>query len=160
MKKIKVPFDERAMQRYLDAEPPESMDALLKELIETYEYDYGSICQMIGLYAVLAARKADQSEAGGITGFQANGVMWEFIQKWMHIKGAMRLVNYNDMLYPQYEEEFQKFISCDTANWLKETAQKKLDEIKTADYDVSETVIEHWMSIAAGMIPFGYKVKE
>lgn len=164
MKKLKVPFDDRVAQRYLEQDNV-SLDKLLEDLVETYEYDYGSICQMIGMFAVIAAKKANASDAGGITGFQANGVMWEFIQKWMHFDGAMKLVQYKNMLYPQYNDKFQKTISKDTFNWLQTEAQKKLDEYQNTkdsgrQVTVHEAVLEHWKALVNGMVPFGYTVRE
>ena len=156
MKKSKVPFTSVDMKRYLDAGVPDSMDNLLKELVDTYEFDYSSICQMIGMFAVIAANKANSSEAGGISGFQANGVMWEFIQNWMHLEGPMKLVRFDEMLYPQYEDHFQKSIDKETFKWMQEKAEESIKKHKSAN----QLVVDHWRRIVDGFVPFGYIIRE
>ena len=48
-----------------------------------------------------------------ITGFQAGFVMWDFIKDWSFRgnKCGLKIVNYDDMLYPQYNHKFQKISS-------------------------------------------------
>lgn len=82
--------------------------------------------------------------------------MWDFIKNWKKVdnKCGLRLIDYDDMLYPQYEEKMDKTIS--KANWevLQKEAKKKLETVKEAH----PKVIEHWQSIVEGNVPFGYKV--
>ena len=89
----------------------------------------------------------------GISGFQAGGVMWEVIEEWMYSgnKCGLKLVDYDDMLYPQYDYKFDKAISENTWNHLQEQAKEML-----ATEDACSSVRKHWQSIADGVIPFGY----
>lgn len=93
---------------------------------------------------------------GGITGFQAGAVMWEFVRNWMHEDGPMKLVKYDNMLYPQYEDNFDKVISKETFSYLQEKAKENLENRNGA----ASRVIDHWQSIVDGNVPFGYKIKE
>ena len=95
----------------------------------------------------------------GITGFQAGCTMWDFIEGWMFTdnKCGMKIVNYDDMLFPQYDDKFDKTISKDTFEALQKEARKKLEE--RGDY-VHPAVKQHWIAIASGGVPFGYDVKE
>ena len=92
----------------------------------------------------------------GITGFQAGFVMWDFVRNWQYStnKCGLRILDYDDMLYPQYDHKFEKTIRSNTWNELQETAKNNLETREHAHPDV----IAHWKSIAAGNIPFGYSV--
>jgi hypothetical protein len=66
----------------------------------------------------------------------------------------LRLLNYENLLYPQYEDKFEKIISKDTWEWLQKEAKKKLKE------RAHPIVKKHWKNIVAGNIPFGFKVED
>lgn len=125
-------------------------------LLEDYYHDYGTVCHAIGQLAVAAASLGAHIE--GITGFQAGFVMWKFILNWMfpYNRTGLRLINYDDMLFPQYAYEFDKVISAETLNALKNEAANKLREHPDANQDV----IAHWKSIVNGEVPFGYRIEE
>lgn len=67
-------------QRLANIQPGE-VDAAIAEIM-AMEHDYGTICVAIGAIAAAAARAADRSPNGGITGFQAGAVFWEFTRAW------------------------------------------------------------------------------
>ena len=132
---------------------PEFMKRILNE-----PQSYSSIVEAIAACAVGAAWAADRSDNGGITGFQASGVMWRFIQSWMRLEDScgLRLINYDDMLYPQYEDAFTKK-TINKEIW--DTMQKKATEL-WLEGGGAEEVRNHWHSIMEGNVPFGYKVKD
>lgn len=134
------------------------LDALLKEVINNKELDYGKIVYAMSACMIATSRYIDMSKVGGITGFQASFVGWEMVREFMIYdnKTSLRIVNYDDMLYPQYEMEFKKTISQNTWKSLQKQAKIKLKESP----DASPKVIEHWKSIIEGKVPFGYKVEE
>ena len=135
----------------LDTLPSFMADALDRE------HDYGTICIAVGACAVAAAKAADRHPNGGITGFQASAVFWEFVRGWGTFgDGPKRMVSYRDMLYPQYEEKFDKRISAETWVWLQDEARKKVPAPESAH----PAVLAHWQSIADGVIPFGYSVED
>lgn len=94
----------------------------------------------------------------GITGFQAGFVMWDFIRDWMYRSNecGMKITDYDNMLYPQYDYKFDKTISPTIWANLQETAKKRLEERD----NVHPTVKAHWQSIVDGVVPFGYKVSD
>lgn len=94
----------------------------------------------------------------GITGFQAGFVMWDFIRDWRYSgnKCGIKIVDYDNMLYPQYDYKFEKTISRDTFIALQEEAKKNLEESEYAHPDV----IDHWKSIVDGEAPFGYVIED
>lgn len=93
----------------------------------------------------------------GITGFQSGFVMWDFILGWEYVfnKTGLKIIDFDNMLYPQYSEYFEKTIP--DSIWLK--LQKEASTYLGYTENVSDAVVEHWKSIADGKIPFGYKVQ-
>lgn len=126
----------------------------LQKLCFAYQHDYGTICHALAAGAVAACWAVNrESPSGGITGFQASAVMWEFIQRWGGREGPLRLIEYRDMLYPQYEERFEQTISEETWAYLQTEAVKLL-----ADGAAAPEVARHCKSIVGGKVPFGYKI--
>ena len=67
----------------------------------------------------------------------------------------MRLVNYDDMLYPQYDHKFAKVLDHGMWAYLQKAAAEKL-----AQHHGAPEVQAHWQSIVDGVVPFGYRVAE
>lgn len=137
-----------------------TMDKLpefLRHLMEDYGHDYGTICHALTAGAIATAWAMDRAPQGGITGFQAGFIMWGFIRHWSYEsnKCGMKIVDYDNMLYPQYEHKFEKTISESVWKILQDEAKKKLDKV---DKYTHEAVVQHWRSIVDGKVPFGYKV--
>lgn len=165
--KARVGKTEKQMREYIrglvkDAKA-EDISPLIKKIMGE-EHDYGTVVVAIGQLAAAAARAADREPNGGITGFQASCVFWEFLDAWgIFTPGSpKRLVDYHNMLYPQHGHEFEKLISQKTADWLFKEAQKLLNEAtqSTTSSLVHPDVIAHWKAVAEGNLPFGYRVKE
>lgn len=135
----------------------EKLPDFLKKLTE-FDHDYGTICRAIAAGAIGTAHAMNKAPGGGITGFQAGCVMWDLITGWMseYDGKPVRLVNYENMLYPQYQDKFEKLISIDTWEWLQSEAKKRLE---SSGEHMHERVLAHLDSIAAGNLPFGYGVK-
>jgi hypothetical protein len=135
----------------------ESLPEFLSHLANNYVHDYGTICHAVAASALAAAYAMNASPAGGITGFQAGCIMWEFIQKWMNYKSPLKLIDYGNMLYPQYKNKFDKTISKETWEYLQKEASKLLAE---SNEITSPNVINHWKAITEGVIPFGYRLED
>ena len=137
------------------------LPGFLKHMTEDYTHDYGTIVHALTAGGIATMWSMNRTPQGGITGFQASCVMWQFIREWMHYEGPLKLVQYNDMLYPQHRARFDKVLSPKTWAWLQAEAKKHL-KLKAAGQfgKPAPRVWEHWKSIAAGKVPFGYKVKE
>ena len=127
-------------------------------VMHDYKHDYGTICHAVAACALAAAYAGIKDENyGGISNFQASFIMWDFIQQWLYTsnKTGLRIVNYDDMLYPQCEYKFDKVISESVWRSLQKQAKEKLKDCDHCAYEV----IEHWQRIANGEIPFGYRVE-
>ena len=95
----------------------------------------------------------------GITGFQASCVMWDIIRDWQypHNKTGLRIVDFDDMLYPQYERKFDKIINHETWKALQKEAKENLEKDTNC---VHPDVRAHWQSIVDGNVPFGFTVED
>ena len=139
-----------------DVKTKEELDNMLAEVINDKELDYGKICYAISGCMLAVLNYIDRSEVGGITGFQASIIGWQMVRKLIcDSETALKLIDYDNMLYPQYECDFDKVI--DEALWktLQEKAKEKLEKVP----DAHPNVIKHWQSIVDGEVPFGYKIK-
>ncbi len=135
-----------------------TLPQFMNHVLNDYVHDYGTICKAIGACSVAAAWAADASRQGGITGFQAGAVMWEFIRNWNYTRNkcGLKIVDMDKMLYPQYSENFDKTISMQEMETLTTEAKKLLEADE--DSNVHPKVKAHWQSIAVGIPPFGYRV--
>jgi hypothetical protein len=146
-------------QWYVDArtQTVETLPAFLRHLCEDYGHDYGTICHAVAAAALGAAHAVNHSPAGGITGFQAGAVMWEFISHWQSLEGhPLRLVDYFELLYPQYASKFEKTITPETHAALKVEATKRLAGF--SDGLGHPDVKAHMDKVAGGWLPFGFTV--
>lgn len=144
---------------YKMAKEVQGTDSLVEfiDKLNWYIHDYGTIVHAMTAAAIAAAWVVDHGPSGGITGFQASCVMWQFISEWMHLEGhSLRMLDFDNMLFPQYADYFAKRISASTWEDLQTKAQKNLDEEKEM---LSPSVKAHWESIVAGVIPFGYRLE-
>lgn len=139
---------------------PDELATFMKFLLSEYNHDYGTICHAMAACALAAVNVLNASAQGGITGFQAGAVFWEFTKRWRHLDGPARLLEYENMLYPQYEEKFNT-ITPETWKHLQAKAREELTKhAEGKSGPVSPAVVEHWRNILAGHPPFGFTVKE
>jgi hypothetical protein len=135
----------------------ERLPAFVEKLVN-HQHDYGTICRAIAAAGVAAAYAVERSPAGGITGFQAGCVLWDLITGWneSYEGKPVRLINYNEMLYPQYRDKFRS-ISQQTWEGLQKEAQKRLQE---DDQGMHPRVSAHMRDIVNGFVPFGYEIRD
>lgn len=134
----------------------EELKNYIEDIEKNYNYDYGVAPRSIAQGALATAYYL--ADKMGITGFQASFVMWDFIGYWQFQdnKCGLKMFDYDEMLYPQYKDRFEKVISKYTWEQLQEQAKLNLQEKQYVHPDI----IEHWKSIVAGNVPFGYKVED
>lgn len=140
-----------------ECKTPEDLSLFIRKLIEDYRHDYGSIVEACAAAANAAIWTIDASPQGGITGFQAGAVMWRFIQHFRCIDGSMKLVQFDDMLYPQSAHLFEKTIDTETFERLQKKAKERLD---SKDIEMHPSVRAHMQSIVEGNVPFGYSMRD
>jgi hypothetical protein len=158
MKDEEKQWYEDAKKQTLDTLP----DFLKEVTSDTYPHTYDSICHAVAAGAIAAGYAVNKSPVGGITGFQAGAVMWEFILNWQY--GGkfrpLRLVDYSYLLYPQYADHFEKTITPETWQYIQDEANRFLLEHENNNNYASPAVVEHWKSIVDGNVPFGFVVRD
>lgn len=142
----------------------ETLPGFISGIINGYRHDYGTICHAISACTLATAWACNRMDGaqGGITGFQAGAVMWMFIKRWefKNNKCGLRLIDYDDLLYPQYEYKFNKSIEPSTWEKLQEEAKKLIEETKNDAFGPHPEVLAHWQSIVDGHVPFGLEVED
>lgn len=144
----------RAMRK--DIKTFEDLTVFLKYVEENCNYDYGVAPRSMAQASLAVAWYL--ADKFGITSFQAGFVMWDFIMDWNYSTNecGLKIVDYDNMLYPQYEHKFQKTISSIVWRELQKNAKAKLDKSMATHPDV----LAHWQAIVDGKVPFGYIVKD
>jgi hypothetical protein len=132
----------------------DALTKYLKDIEENYNCGYGEAPRAIAQASLAVAWYL--SNKFGITGLQAGRVMWDFIRDWNYTgnKCGLKIVDYDNMLFPQYDYKFEKTISQEVFSALQEEAKKKLETKE----NVHPEVLLHWTKIANGEVPFGYTV--
>lgn len=161
MEKIKQVTEEMKPQKawFEEAEQiktPEELAKFANKLLNETQHDYGTVCHAVGAIALAGAWLGAHIQ--GITGFQAGFVMWDFIRQWNYKsnKCGLRIIDYDNMLYPQYEDKFDKTITEEKFEALRKEAQSLLKNESSYSHP---SVIAHWRSIVEGNVPFGYIIK-
>lgn len=150
--------EKRLYEEAMEQKPETLGDFVMKAMCD-YPHDYGSVCVAVAACALAAVYAANSLPQGGITSYQAGFVMWEFIRQ-LNYRGnkcGLRMIDYDNMLLPQYADKYEKTISSDTWKLLQEEAKRNLEEKSKYAHP---NVINHWKSIVDGVVPFGYKIEE
>ena len=129
----------------------------INHVMNDYQHDYGTVCKAIAACAIATAWAANREPQGGITGFQAGAVMWEFVRAWSFSSNrtSLRIIDYDNMLYPQYEHKFEKTIPESTFKLIQKAAKESLEKD-----ELHPKVRAHMESIVNGVVPFGYTISE
>lgn len=126
----------------------ETLSEFVRHLVEDYEHDYGTICHAITAAGLAGMYAVENSPAGGITGFQAGCIMWGIAQQWQYKnnKCGLRILDYDNLLYPQYENSF-KSISKDVLETVRKEASNRIamHEKSVADWEVAHAKWTHDM---------------
>jgi len=162
MEKIAINEEMRLENEWFEQAKKQTLETLpefVRHVMNDYVHDYGTICHAVSACAVAAAWAANEEPQGGITGFQAGFVMWDFVKQWQfsNNKTGLRILNFDDLLYPQYGHKFDKKISTKTWEAIQKRAKELIDE---KDEYVHPNVQAHWHSIVDGIVPHGFVVED
>lgn len=135
--KLHEQWFEEAREMTLDKLP-----TFISHLLNDYNHDYGTICHAITAGAVATAWAMNNTPQGGITGFQAGCIMWGIIRQWnyRYNKTGLKIIDYDNFLYPQYYDKFQRTINPDTWANIQRQAQAEIDavDINYAEYLIKQ----------------------
>jgi len=151
-------YRDRLTKESSEVSTPEDLQKFVQGLLDSPS-DYSSC-----VYKVAAAGNAAaqlMASKLGITGFQASMVFWELNRMggWIPTPGPARLVDYENLMYPQYRSKFNS-ITPSTWKWIQEQVKDKLKEFREGEITAVDSVIIHWKQIEAGNVPFGLVVQD
>lgn len=135
----------------------ETLPEFLRKLCEDYRHDYGTYVHAAAAAAIGAVAAFDHHpDSGGMTGFQAGCLGWEMIREYMSIRGPARLLEYENLIFPQYDYKFEKTITAETWAEIQKKARQMIAENRTVHPDV----LRRWESIVAGELPNGFALEQ
>jgi hypothetical protein len=140
----------------VDKQTIDTLPGYMKQVLGEPQ-DYGSICCSVAACALAAAWAANKHPFAGITRFQAGAVMWEFIKQW-NFKGnktGLRIIDFDNMLYSQYKDEFQKRkISKNVFESLQKEAKRLLDEDAENLAEYTKLMKQYEINLAAFAVKY------
>lgn len=137
-----------------------NLQMLIRHIMNDYSHDYGSYVHAVAACSVATAWACGKE----LSGFQASCVGLEFLMHWTYdyVKSGISIRNWDHMLYPQYEDYFDKTIPKGIWEKLRKEAQTRVDNFYN-DLDPRfrsvPKIIQHQKSIADGNPPFGYSIE-
>lgn len=146
---------EKGWYKEAEEQTTDTLNSFINHIMNDYEHDYGTMCHALSACAVATIYACN--EQCGITMFQASMVMWGIVRQLLYPnnKCGLRMIDFDDMLYPQYDDKFDKTINSYTFNALQNEAKELLEK-----GSAHPLVTAHWQSIVDGVVPFGYKIKD
>jgi len=114
----------------------------LNDMIENIPVSYGNVVYSTAIASSTIAHIL--SSHYGITGFQAGCVQWEWIRQWgiFSSEVGLRMLNYQDMCYPQHESSFTT-ISKDTFERMQTFCQDRIEK-SNQDYETYKETLSEW----------------
>jgi hypothetical protein len=135
---------------------PETFGDFINELLHGYDLDYGAKIHAAAACSIAMFNAC--SDIFSFSDFQGSASAIQILYKLNYPcnKTGIRVIDYDDMLYPQYEDRFRS-IRRDTWEYLRKRADELIAERQsTAD----PSVLHHWMNISFGGVPFGYYISD
>ena len=165
----------------------ETLPDFINDILNNNHMSYNLAPYVVG--AIASASAWAVNDKIGLTGFQAGFAMWTMIDGWLGESSVGReLIDYEKMLYPQYEDYFTKHtISKYVWENLQKEARNNVIEFIKKDYTEEERnnmtneqicktiedyyksrnhtidsdgVLAHQMRILLGEVPFGYTIED
>lgn len=125
------------------------------EIINYPDHNYGTIVRGMAQAMLAAMSYVNQSKIGGISAFQASCLGHELIPPLMMVKPPYTVLQWSNLLYPQYDAYFT---TIPKNAWQE--VQKQAQKLLEAAYNNRPDIKEHLRSITEGNVPFGLKVRE
>lgn len=130
----------------------ETLPKFINHLMNDYDHDYGTCVKAVTAAMLGTFWAFDKQE--GFTGFQVRFIPWMMMNEfWGKSEIGRKVINFDDMVFPQYEDRFRNTISKEVFKRLQESASKFIEE-----GCLHPDVKKHMESIVAGEVPFGYKL--
>ena len=114
MKKIQITeedFPEREWLEEARKQTSETLPKFIGHLMNDYEHDYGTCVKAVSA-AMLGTFWAFNRQEG-FSSFQVGFIPWLLMKEfWGNSEFGRRVINYDDMLFPQCEYKFDAAVKC------------------------------------------------
>lgn len=161
MKKISIHEEDdihlQWFQELKEIDNTKDLLVFIERLLNDYDHDYGTVCHATVASALATIRVFSKIE--GMTGNQMGFVMWGIIKElcFRDNKLGLKIIDYDNLLYPQYEDKFKFTITNEKCEALQFECYKK---IKNTNYrNAHIEVLTHWYETVNGKKPFGCEIK-
>lgn len=111
------------------------------------KHDYGTCVYAMSLASVATYNYV--ASRLGVTGFQASCADLDIISRTRGMKHGFRLINYADLLYPQYRDKIDAITFDALIAENGEALGKEARVLLAENRDAHPNVIAHWKRIAA-----------
>lgn len=153
-------FTKKAKEMAANVKTKADLDELL-EFVIGHKHSYSTIVNGMSSAMLGVFRYIDGTPQGGITGMQASFLGWSMLRHFLCLEGAVSLVRYENLLFPQYDHTFGKLMSRSTWNSLVADAKERLTKLTGEQArEMSQAVYQRWQTIAEGVLPNGFELKE
>lgn len=141
------------------AETVEDLAAIVRVLTER-EHTYGTCVYAMSIAAEVAFRLV--ASKLGVTGFQASCADMQFLSRTRGYKHGFKIVNYADILYPQYAPHLSGKLTISAECWkaIREEARKLFDYRYQGRPSGVDSVRAWWKGLADGVVPDYLTVEE
>jgi hypothetical protein len=140
---------------------PKTLPQFIEELT-SQKHSYDSITHAVVAGAIAGAYSIENSKVGRITGFQASFIDIYFIKEWGVRSSPFGIIQYKDLLYPQYDYKF-KTIPKHIFKEIQEKAKQMIKEDDNQENNMlkfHKKLRKHLESIIEGNIPFGLEIEK
>lgn len=139
--------NEKAL-RDLDMPRPQSDEdlALIVETLSERTHDYGTCVYAMSIAAEAAFNLI--AHKLGVTGFQASCADMDVLRRTRRLKDGFQILNYNDLLYPQYEHNFSECSWAALLHKNKDSLREKAKSLLTESPNAHPDVLVHWQRLA------------
>ena len=105
-------------------------------------HDYGTCVYAMSIASEAAFNWAARSL--GVTGFQASCADMDILRRTRQFKGGFQIVDYNNLLYPQYRDKFDSLTFESLLHEHKDELKKRASELLIANPNSHPKVKAHW----------------
>ncbi len=135
---------------------PETFGDFINELLHGYDLDYGASIHAAAACTIAMFIACD--DIFSLSGFQSSASIMQVLYKLNYPcnKTGIRVIDYDEMLYPQYKDKFRS-IPRNIWELLRKRASELIDEDKSI---ANPSVLHHWKGVSSGIVPFGYYISD
>ncbi len=137
---------------------PEDLSKLARNVLGEYVHTPVSIVHASSAITLAAYSVIFASEQGKMDRDQRAEIMWTGVRGLLGLEEEpLKLTRYADLLFPATASKMVE-IPVVAWEWVQNCAKESLEDPKAVEEDPA--LLEHWESIAKGLVPFGFTISK